>query len=373
MSYSDRITVVVPGDDPVQIAGSPHLERLRPYGEVILYDTRPATLAEQIERARPADILINSRGAVKWPGEALRALPRLRMITTCSIGTDMIDLEAAQELGIVVCNQPGQTAPIVAEHVLGLMFAAAKRAAFQTAELKAGRWTRRENVLLRGKTLGIIGTGHIGAEVARLGRAIGMEVIAWTFHPSPERATALGVRYVELDELLSTADVVSLHVRLTEESRHLIGAREIGLMKPGALLINAARGGLVDTAALVAALNAGHLGGAGLDVYDEEPLPPDHPLLRCEQVVLTPHHADQTPEGVDLLNQGAVDNVLAFLAGQPRNVVISGRQTVEVSGLSSEAVGACPPGQGTARPGTNRLTPGTNETSARLGHEGMSP
>ena len=305
----------------MQIAGSPHLERLKPHGDVVLYTDRPASLEEKIERAKPADILINTRGVVTWPAEALRALPKLRMITTCSIGTDMIDLGTARELGIVVSNQPGQTAPVVGEHMVGLMFAAAKRAAFQTAELKAGRWTRRENIMLGGKTLGVVGTGNIGAEVARLGRAIGMDVLAWTFHPSPERAAELGVRFVELDELLRTADVVTIHVKLTDDTRRMIGARELRLMKPGALLVNGARGDIVDTDALVSALRSGHLGGAALDVYDHEPLPSDHPILSCEQVALTPHNADQTPEGIDLLNQGAVDNVLAFLSGRPRNLV----------------------------------------------------
>ena len=318
---TEELTMVVPGDDPVQIAGSPHLERLKPHGDVVLYTDRPASLEEKIERAKPADILINTRGVVTWPAEALRALPKLRMITTCSIGTDMIDLGTARELGIVVSNQPGQTAPVVAEHMVGLMFSAAKRAAFQTAELKAGRWTRRENIMLGGKTLGVVGTGNIGAEVARLGRAIGMDVLAWTFHPSPERAAELGVRFVELDELLRTADVVTIHVKLTDDTRRMIGARELGLMKPGALLVNGARGDIVDTDALVSALRSGHLGGAALDVYDHEPLPSDHPILSCEQVALTPHNADQTPEGIDLLNQGAVDNVLAFLSGRPRNLV----------------------------------------------------
>ena len=321
MNHSNRLTIVVPGDDPVQIQGSPNLERLEPYGDVILYTDRPATLEEKVARAKDADILINTRGIVTWPGEVLRQLPKLRLIATCSIGTDMIDLEVAREMGIVVSNQPGRTSPVVAEHMFGLMFAAAKRAAFFTTEVKAGRWPRMDNILLQGKTLGIIGTGNIGSEMARLGRAIGMNVIAWTFNPSPERAEALGVRYVELDELLRTADVVSLHLRLTDESQHIIGARELGLMKPNALLVNAARGGLVDTDALVEALNSGHLGGAAIDVYDEEPPPTDHPLLSCEQVILTPHCADMTPEGVELLNEGAVDNIIAFLEGRPQNVV----------------------------------------------------
>ena len=129
------------------------------------------------------------------------------------------------------------------------------------------------------------------------------------------------MRFVALDDLLKRADVVSLHVRLTDQSRGLIGARELALMKPGALLVNTARGAIVDTTALVEALHAGRLGGAALDVFDTEPLPADHPLLACEQVVLTAHNADQTPEGMELLNAGVVDNVIAFLEGRPQNVV----------------------------------------------------
>ena len=148
-----------------------------------------------------------------------------------------------------------------------------------------------------------------------------MEVIAWTFHPSSDRAKKLGVRFVELDTLLKTADVVSLHVALTDDTREMIGKTELEKMKTGALLLNGARGAVVDTDALVDALNSGHVGGAGIDVYEEEPTPPDHPLLACEQVVLTPHCADMTPEGVDLLNSGAVENVIAFLEGQTQNAV----------------------------------------------------
>jgi phosphoglycerate dehydrogenase-like enzyme len=321
MSAGERVVVVVPGDDPAQIQGSTHLDRLKPYAEVRLYTDRPRTLEEKVARAQDAVCLMNTRGAVKWPAEALRALPKLQMVTVCGIGTDAFDLAVARELGIVVCNIPGKTAPIVAEHAFGLMLAAAKRAHFQTAELKAGRWTRLDNVYLRGKTLGVVGAGPIGAAMAALARAIGMAVVAWTFHPTPERAAALGVRFVALDELLRVCDVVSLHLPLTPETRALLGARELSLMKPGAILVNTARGAVVDSAALVAALKAGHLGGAALDVFEQEPLPADHPILACLQVVLTPHNADQTPEGMDLLNAGVVDNVIAFLEGRPQNVV----------------------------------------------------
>lgn len=316
------MTIVIPGDDPPQVQGSPHLKRLEAYGKVVLYTDRPATAEEKVRRAQDAVCLINSRGAVKWPGELLRRLPRLKMISVCGIGTDAIDLTVARELGIVVCNLPGRTAPIVAEHALGLMFAVAKRAWFQTNELKQGRWSRLENFSLRGRKLGLIGAGSIAVETARLAQAIGMTVQAWTFHPSAERSAQLGAPFVTFDELLRTSDVVSLHVPLTEQTRGFIGEREFGLMKPGVLFINTARGAVVNSQALVAALNSGRLGGAGIDVFDIEPLPPDYPLLACEHVVLTPHNADQTPEGMELLNSGVVDNVIAFLEGNPRNRVI---------------------------------------------------
>ncbi len=312
---------MVPGDDPPQIQSSPHLERLAPYGDVVLYTDRPITSAEKVNRAKEADILINSRGMVNWTTPVLRQLPKLQMITTCSIGTDMIDLQVAKELGVVVCNQPGRTAPVVAEHAFGLMFALAKRTAFHTAEIKAGRWNRIDNIFLRNKILGIVGTGNTGSEMIKLGQAIGMDVIAWTFHPSQEKADRLGIQYVSFEQLLQTADVISLHVKLTDESRHLIDKKELELMKQGALLINCARGEVVQTDALVEALDAGRLSGAGIDVYDQEPPPSDYPLLTCKQVILTPHCADMTPEGVDLLNQGAVNNIIAYLEGHPENIV----------------------------------------------------
>ena len=317
----DRLRIVIPGDDPPQMQGSPHLQRLEEYGEVILYTDRPESAEEKIERVRDAGVMINSRGLVKWPGDVLRALPDLRMIATCSIGVDNFDLAVARESGIVICNQPGRTAPVVAEHAFGRMFALAKRATYFTEAMKAGQWPRLDSYYLRGKTMGVIGTGPIGSEMARMAGNAGMDVIAWTYNPSDERAREIGVTYVELDELMRRSDVISLHVMLTDDSRHMINRKSLACMKPGALLINCGRGGLVDTDALVGALRSGHLGGAALDVFETEPIPADHPLLDMEHVVLTPHCADMTPEGVDLLNEGAVNNVIAFLEGRPRNVV----------------------------------------------------
>ena len=321
MPAREKVKIVIPGDDPVQIAGSPELKRLDTYGDVTLYTNRPATVEEKISRVKDADIIMNTRGIVTWWEEDFSRLPNLKMITTCSIGTDSYDLEAAKAHDVIICNQPGRTAPVVAEHILGLMFAVAKRAVFFTASIKAGEWPRINNMMLKGKTLGIVGAGAIGAEMARLGRAVGMEVIAWTFNPSPERARNLGVTFVEQEDLLRESDVVSLHVKLTEQTRGLIGAKELAMMKPGSILLNGARGPVVDTPALAHALESGHLLGAGIDVFDQEPVSPHDPLLACEHVVLTPHCADMTPEGVELLNSGAVDNVIAYLEGRPQNRV----------------------------------------------------
>lgn len=321
MSQNARPLIVIPGDDPPQCQGSAQLDRLKPYGDVRLFDTQPANDADAVARVQGATAIINSRSQVKWPADVLRQLPDLKMITVCGIGTDAIDLDECRERGIVVSNIPGKTAPVVAEHAFGLMFAAAKQATYQTEKMKAGVWHKFDAIFLRDKTIGILGAGSIGAEMARLCRAIGMDVVAWTFHPSEERGRSLGVRFVELDELLSVSDVITIHLKETPDTQHLIGAREIGLMKPGSLFVNVARGAIVDTQALVKALNSGHIAGAALDVFEQEPLPADHPLLRCEHVVLTPHVADMTPEGIELLNEGVVDNVIAFFEGRPQNVV----------------------------------------------------
>ena len=315
---TESLKIVIPGDKPVQIAGSPHLERLAPWGEVVVHRDWPASVEEKLARVEGARVILNSRSTVTWREADFQHLPALRMIATCSVGTDAIDLDAARARGIVVSNQPGVNASFVAEHMFGLMFAVAKQAAAQTAALKGGHWLVPDNMMLKGKRLGVVGTGAIGSEMARLARAVGMEVVAWTFNPSAERAAERGLRYLPLDELLETSDVVSLHVRLSEATAGLIDARALARMKPSVILLNGARGAVVDHLALVEALNAGRLFGAGLDVFPQEPLPPDDPIRGCEQVVLTPHAADQTREARDATNRAAVDNIIAFLEGNPR-------------------------------------------------------
>jgi D-3-phosphoglycerate dehydrogenase len=313
--------VVIPSDDPAQCQGSPRLDAFRDRAEVRLFKDRVTTVEEQLRRAAGATAVINSRSYLRWPAEVMEKLPDLKFIAVCGIGTDAIDKVAASRLGIVVSNLPGRTAPVVAEHAFGLMLAVAKRTTWHTDQLRAGKWAKMDMVLLQGKTVGIIGAGPIAAHMAKLCRGIGMNVLGWTYHPSPERGRALGIEFVPLDVLLARADVVSLHLPITDRSKKLLGRREIGQMKPGAILVNTGRGALVDEQALVDALNAGKLTGAGLDVFEQEPLPAGSPITKCEQVVLTPHIADMTPEGLDLLNQGVVENTLAFLDGKPQNVV----------------------------------------------------
>jgi D-3-phosphoglycerate dehydrogenase len=320
--FSGKPVMVIPGDEPPQIQNSPQLVRLKNLGDVTMYTDRPSSKNEKLRRVENADIILNTRSQIQWRRSDLEQLPKLKLIATCSIGTDSIDVEAAHELGVIVCNQPGRTAKLVAEHAFALMLAVAKRLSYQTIELKHGNWGKMENLYLQGKTLGIVGTGDTGSEMARLGNAFGMRVVAWTYNPSKARGKRLGVTYMPLDQLLRESDVVSLHVRLSQESWHLIGQEELRMMKNGALLVNVARGEVVDTSALVDALNTGHLGGAGIDVFEEEPISKDAPILKCEQVVLTPHIADVTPEGVELLNEGLVNNVIGFLGGKPQNVVL---------------------------------------------------
>lgn len=320
---SAKPLIVIPADSPPMVSRSPHLKLLQEFADVHMHLDRPTDDTEKTRRLKDADILLNSRGSLRIPRAVLQQLPRLKMIAVCGIGYDAIDLPTATEQRIVVSNIPGRTAAVVAEHALALMLAVARRAAWMTAELKAGRWRGDLGMSLSGKQIGIIGTGNIGCAMIGLCRAIGMHVVAWSLHPDAAKADRLGFRYVELEGLLLSSDVISLHTRLSEKTAGLIGAAQLAMMKPTAILINTARGTIVDSAALADALHRGAIFGAGLDVFDQEPLPPEHPLLSCAQVVLTPHTADQTQEGIDQLTMGCVENIRAFLAGTPQNVVNS--------------------------------------------------
>jgi phosphoglycerate dehydrogenase-like enzyme len=251
----------------------------------------------------------------------LEKLPKLKLLVTTGKRNASIDLEAAKAHGVTVCNTGG-AGRATAELAIGLMIALARhfREEFHTMR-PGGGWQTTLGVDLEGRTLGILGLGNLGAKVGRIGAAMGMKVIAWSQNLTPEQATERGAERVEKDELLRRSDVISIHLVLSPRSRGLVGAREFGLMKPTALLINTSRGPIVDEAALLAALGEKRIAGFGGDTYDVEPLPPDHPLRAEPRALLTPHLGYVTEETYRDFYRGMVQAIEAWLAGRPINVL----------------------------------------------------
>jgi phosphoglycerate dehydrogenase-like enzyme len=275
---------------------------------------------EVVERLRPFDVVMAMRERTPFPRERLERLPNLRLLVTTGMGNAAIDTEAARELGITVAGTGG-TPTHTAELTWGLILALARHIPAEDRAIRAGGWQHTVGLELAGLTLGVIGLGRLGSQVARIGQAFGMQVIGWSHNLDLEHARGLGVTPVTKDELLRRSDIVTIHVRLGDRSRGLIGAAELAQMKRSALLINTSRGPIVNEAALVAALHAGEIAGAGLDVYDVEPLPPDHPLRSAPSTVLTPHVGYVTSAGYRAFYGDAVEDVAAFLRGDPIRVI----------------------------------------------------
>jgi phosphoglycerate dehydrogenase-like enzyme len=315
--------IVIPDDFPPVISGTPALQTLQAYGQVDIYTSRPDTEEELIARIRDAHTVVNIRAYCKFTADVLNACPRLKHLAVWGTGTDNVDLHAAQALGVLVTNTPNTATDSVAEQGLALLLGVARKLPALDAQVKRGEWVRGMLTQLCGKTLAVIGTGVIGLRMAQLGKGIGMHVIAWSYHPDPVKAEAVGFRYVAtMADALREADVVSLHLRYSPDTERIIGADELALMKPTALLINTARGQLVDQKALYQALRDGKIAGAGLDVFEQEPIDPQDPLLTLPNVVLSPHTAGTTPEALmNGLNLCAA-NVVAFLAGRVQNRVV---------------------------------------------------
>jgi D-3-phosphoglycerate dehydrogenase len=238
------------------------------------------------------------------PTEIMAQCPGLRHIVFLGTGaSSYMDVPALNKLGITVHTIKGYGDIAVAEHTMALMFACCRDLASMDRAVRAGTWDPVESMQLNGKTLGLIGLGGIGREVARMGRGIGMEVIAWNRTPHDDA----GVPLVGLDELLARADVISLHLALTDETRELLDAKRLARTKPGVILVNTARGALIEEAALIDALRSGHIRHAGLDVFHAEPLTTDHPLARMQNVTLTSHAAYRTLEASETLMRRAID------------------------------------------------------------------
>lgn len=257
----------------------------------------------------------------------LDAEPQLKVISNFAVGFDNIDIAAATERGVIVCNTPGVLTETTADLAWALLMASARRVVEGADYVRAGKWQTWGPTLLMGadvhhSTIGIVGLGRIGKEVAKRARGFDMRILAYDAYPDEQAAEELGVEFVGLDNLLSQSDFVSLHTTLNDDTHHLIGAEAFRAMKPSAILINAARGPVVDTDALVEALQAGKIAGAALDVTDPEPIPADHPLVAMPNVVIVPHIASASVATRNRMSEMAANNLLAVQRGQrPANVV----------------------------------------------------
>jgi phosphoglycerate dehydrogenase-like enzyme len=291
-------------------------------------DAYQDTLSDESALARrlaPYDVIVPVRERTRITAGLIARLPALRLIALAGRWTGQVDLPAAAARGVVVTETEG-SAVNAFEHTIALMMALVRRVPQEDRAMRAGRWqTPPLGVDMAGKTLGIVGLGKIGGKMAAFGRLLGMRVLATGYTLTDERASAAGASRVDLDTLLRDSDVVSLHLRLSDRSRGLIGARQLALMKPTAFLVNTARGPIVDEAALLDVLRGRRIAGAALDVFDAEPLPAGHPLLALDNVVLTPHLGFVTAEGYAVFFGQAVESILAFLDGKSPPRVVAPR------------------------------------------------
>jgi phosphoglycerate dehydrogenase-like enzyme len=292
--------------------GTEGVRRLRERAEVRIF-TAPVDSPASL---RGFDALIANRERTRFTRALLEQLPDVRIIAQTGTHAHHVDLEAAKRLKIVVAKASGGFSLGAAELAIGLAIAVMRRIPAAHDALTRGEWASSSTPVLHGKVLGVVGLGGVGRHVAGLGSAFGMRVLAWSPRLTRERASAAGAEWRPLDGLLRESDVVSIHAALTPESRGLLGAQRIGLMKPSAYLVNTARAALVDTAALVTALSDRRIAGAALDVFDEEPLKPDHPLTSLPNVVLTPHIGWPTDEAYARFAAAACDVLFAFLDGR---------------------------------------------------------
>ncbi len=310
-----RPRIVVADDHPSVFATSAAASRLRAFADLTVFNEPGAeSETELTRRIGDAEGVINIRAYAKYTDRVLAACPKLKIISIWGTGTDNVDLAACERRGIAVKNTPGVNANAVAEHAITLMLSVLRKVPSMDAELRSGKWARAPLAQLEGKTVGIVGFGAIGRRTAKLASAFGATILVHARTPDNGRAAAHGARAVSLDELLRESDIVSLSLRLEPETTGFLGRDRLAMMKPSAILVNTARGGLVNKTALLEALDNGTIAGSGLDVFHEEPIPPGDPILSAPNVVLTPHVAGNTPEVIAAGLEKAVQNVKEFFA-----------------------------------------------------------
>jgi D-3-phosphoglycerate dehydrogenase len=266
------------------------------------------------------EIIVGMRERTPFPAALIRRLPKLKLLITTGMRNLSFDLDAARAQGVTVCGTGGVGSP-TSELAVGMMIALMRDIPGQFASMRQGGWQTRPGHDLAGKTLGLLGLGKVGSGVASAGNALNMRIIAWSQNLTEQRAAECRARRVEKDEMFRQSDVLSIHLILSERTRGLVGARELGLMKPTAYLINTSRGPIVDEAALFKTLQEKRIAGAAIDVYGVEPPPADHPIRKLDNVLLTPHLGYVSAENFAKMYHDAVEDVVAFLDGKPVRVL----------------------------------------------------
>jgi phosphoglycerate dehydrogenase-like enzyme len=275
---------------------------------------------ELVEALAGAEIVLAMRERTQFPASTLDRLPDLKLLITTGMGNVAIDIPAAQRNGVVVCGTGGH-GPATAELAWALILGLARKIPAEYANMRRGGWQTTIGTDIAGTTLGLVGLGNLGKQMVPVAKAFGMDVIAWSTNLDPEAARAAGAEPVTKDELFERSDFVSVHYKLSDRSRGLVGAGDLALMKASAFLVNTSRGPIVDTNALLDALEAGTIAGAGIDVYDTEPLPADHALRSAPRTIITPHLGYVTEDTYMVFFDDAVEDVLAYLAGDPVRVL----------------------------------------------------
>jgi D-3-phosphoglycerate dehydrogenase len=279
------------------------------------------TDADTIRDCKDCEIVVMMRERTRFPRAVIEGLPKLKLLITTGAYNASIDMKACQERGITVCGTTSHGNPTTGI-AFGLMLELTRRIGWENARMKAGEnWQLTLGMDIEGKTLGLLGLGKLGARAAGVGKAFGMKCIAWSQNLTPERCKEVGVEYVSKDDLFKNSDFLSIHVQLGERNRGLVTARELGLMKKTAYLINTSRGPIVQESALLEALKNKQIAGAGLDVFDVEPLPTDHPFRKLDNVVLTPHLGYVSQQNYERYYPDIVENIRGFLDGKPVRVI----------------------------------------------------
>lgn len=306
-------------DDYQQVAAS-LMDRDRADTAVSTFSRHMSDVDELVDALAGFAIVVAMRERTAFPAEVLRRLPDLRLLVTTGARNDAIDVAAATEAGIIVCGTDSMISPTV-ELTWGLILAVSRHLVAEDVATRDGGWQTTIGHGLEGQTLGLLGLGRIGSRVAAVGQAFGMHTIAWSQNLTTERAAEFGVRAVDRPTLFADADIVSVHLRLSDRTRGLVGPPELAALGPQGLLVNTSRAGIVDRDALLDALHTGTLGGAGLDVYDQEPLPVEDRLRSAPGTVLSPHLGYVTRQNYSVFFRGVVEAIDAFLAGEPIRVI----------------------------------------------------